>query len=468
MPGHHRVGFETLDTTVENEPASVHGDLPSWLSGTLVRNGPGIFDVDDVSLDHWFDGFSVLHAFSLADGEASYSCRPLASRALRHAREEGELGYGEFATDPCRSIFERVAALFQPTPTDNANVNVARLADRFVAMTETPLPVVFDPGTLQAEGSLPFDDELTGHHTTAHPHHDAVRGETINYHTRFGRKATYEVYRLPDGSLRRERIAQLSTDAGSYMHSFGLTGRYVVLAEFPLVVDPVSFVLDDAPFIEHYDWRPDRGTRLRVIDRSTGEQVAAPIADPVFAFHHVNAYEDGGEIVVDVSTYPDASVVDDLYLDRLHGAEARLADGALTRYRVDLEADHVEEETLVDETFELPRIAYGKRNMEPYRYAYGVGQRTSGFLDTLLKVDHETGKLRAWDQQDAYPGEPVFVPAPDGEAEDAGALLSVVLDAQAERSFLLVLDAATMEEQARVQAPHAIPFGFHGQFFGDA
>ena len=44
-------------------------------------------------------------------------------------------------------------------------------------------------------------------------------------------------------------------------------------------------------------------------------------------------------------------------------------------------------------------------------------------------------------------------------------ILSVVLDTNAERSFLLILDAGTFEEVARAEAPHHIPFGFHGQFF---
>jgi carotenoid cleavage dioxygenase-like enzyme len=58
----------------------------------------------------------------------------------------------------------------------------------------------------------------------------------------------------------------------------------------------------------------------------------------------------------------------------------------------------------------------------------------------------------------------VFVAAPGGEDEDAGVLLSVVLDADAERSFLLVLDAADLSELARASVPHHIPFSFHGQF----
>jgi carotenoid cleavage dioxygenase-like enzyme len=41
----------------------------------------------------------------------------------------------------------------------------------------------------------------------------------------------------------------------------------------------------------------------------------------------------------------------------------------------------------------------------------------------------------------------------------------VVLDPDAEQSFLLILDAHSWTERARAPVPHAIPFGFHGQFF---
>ncbi|MFB6375192.1 MAG: carotenoid oxygenase family protein, partial [Bradymonadaceae bacterium] len=64
-----------------------------------------------------------------------------------------------------------------------------------------------------------------------------------------------------------------------------------------------------------------------------------------------------------------------------------------------------------------------------------------------------------------YPGEPVFVPRAEAEAEDDGVLLSVVLDGEAGRSFLVVLDAATLEEVGRATVPHHIPLGFHGDYF---
>ena len=43
-------------------------------------------------------------------------------------------------------------------------------------------------------------------------------------------------------------------------------------------------------------------------------------------------------------------------------------------------------------------------------------------------------------------------------------LLSVVLDGRKGNSFLLVLDARSLDELGRAEVPHHIPFGFHGAF----
>ena len=58
----------------------------------------------------------------------------------------------------------------------------------------------------------------------------------------------------------------------------------------------------------------------------------------------------------------------------------------------------------------------------------------------------------------------MFVAAPGAEEEDEGVLLSVVLEGERGGSSLLVLDARDLSRLARVEAPHHIPFGFHGQY----
>ena len=46
------------------------------------------------------------------------------------------------------------------------------------------------------------------------------------------------------------------------MHSFGLTERWLVLAEFPFVVNPLALAFSGRPYIENYRWKPELGTRF--------------------------------------------------------------------------------------------------------------------------------------------------------------------------------------------------------------
>jgi beta,beta-carotene 9',10'-dioxygenase len=360
-----------------------------------------------------------------------------------------------------------VQSLFSPDVTDNPNVNLARIGERYIAMTETPMPIEFDPETLATIGPLEYADSLKGVATTAHPHYDPGRDELINYVARFSRVSDYVLYGLPAGGTRRREIARLPVKEPSYMHAFGMSGRYLILAEYPLRVSPLKLALSSKPFIENYEWRPSEPTRFRVIDRETGALRGTYETNAFFCFHHVNAFERGSaELMVDLVAYDDPGIIDALYLDAA-GPVGDLPVTELRRYTIDLNGGSVKSERLSEGTVELPRIDYARCNTHDYSYAYFTGA-DGGWLDRLVKVDVREGARREWSAPDCYPGEPIFVREPGADAEDAGVVLSVVLDAAAERSFLLVLDAGTFVELARADAPHHIPFGFHGDYLREA
>jgi beta,beta-carotene 9',10'-dioxygenase len=457
------LGFSTLEREAVVDELPLTGELPPWLGGSLLRTGPAKFEVGGQRMRHWFDGLAMLHRFTIDGGRVSYGNRFLESRSYRSAREQGRMVYGEFATDPCRSLFKRVQTLFSPGRAlpDNANVNVTRLGERFIAMTETPLPVQFDPRTLETAGVPPY--EVPGQLTTAHPHLDRATGGMLNYAAKLGRRSSYRFFEVGPRQTKPRVIASLPVDEPAYMHSFGLTERWLVLAEFPYVVNPLALALSGRPYIENYRWKPELGTRFTLVDRATGDATSGFQTDACLAFHHVNAYDDGGEVVVDLCAFADAGVIEDLYLDRLRAGKP-VAPATLTRFRLGLADRSVRRERLADEDIELPRINYGRCNERPHRYVWGTGLGTDGWLGKILKVDTAGGATISWAEPDCYPGEPVFVARPEAEHEDDGVLLSVVLDARAGVSFLLVLDAADLSELARAQAPHHIPFGFHGQF----
>ena len=454
-----RHGFDSLEEETRIGGLPVRGALPEWLHGSLIRTGPAKWEVGERTMSHWFDGLAMLHRFSFAGGEVSYANRFLETRAYRDASETGRISYSEFATDPCRSLYQRVTAMFSPKLTDNANVNLVKLGDRFVAMTETPIPVEFDADTLGAAG-VAYD--VPGQLTTAHPHLDRATGGMLNYAARLGPRSTYRFFLLEPHARTPKVLATKPVARPAYMHSFGLTPRWLVLAEFPFVVNPPALAFSGRPYIENYRWRPELGTRFHLFDRETGESSGPYEADARFGFHFVNAYEDGDEVVADICTFPDSGIVEDLYLERLRNGKP-VAQPSLERFRVAPGSGSVSLERLIDEPLELPRINYGRCNERPYRYTWGVGS-DGGWLDRIVKADVVDRRATIWLEEGCYPGEPVFVAAPEASEEDGGVLLSVVFDGRKGSSFLLVLDAASLEEVARAEVPHHVPFGFHGQF----
>jgi carotenoid cleavage dioxygenase-like enzyme len=455
-------GFETLESETRIEALPVVGEIPDWLGGSLLRTGPARFEVGERRLAHWFDGLAMLHRFAFAGGSVSYASRYLEGRAYRAAEADGEIAYSEFATDPCRSLFKRAMSLFQPALSDNCNVNLVRLGERFVAMTETPIPVEFDPVTLATAGVA---WKVPGTLSTAHPHEDHTGGGMLNYAAQLGPRSSYRFFRLgPDADAIPEVAATLPTRRPAYMHSFGLTDRWFVLAEFPFVVNPAALALSGRPYIENYRWRPELGTRFTLLERDGGEAHGPFATGPCFGFHHVNAFEDGdGNVVADICTFDDADIVRSLYLDQLR-ADRGIPAPALTRFTIAPDAGTVTFERLVDEPIDLPRIDYGRCNGRRYRYVWGAGTDGTGFFDRIVRIDVEERSSRTWHEHDCWPGEPVFVSRPDARDEGDGVLLSVVLDGAAGTSFLLVLDAATLSEVGRASVPHHIPFGFHGQY----
>lgn len=465
-PSRYRLGFTTLAEEASAAELPVRGALPQWLTGALIRTGPAKFEVGQRAFNHWFDGLAMLHRFGFAAGRVSYANRYLRSQAYDEAVATGTISRREFATDPCRSIFQRVASWFFPEPfTDNGSVNVAQWHDAVVALTETRLPVQFDPATLATVGLREYDRGVRGAIATAHPHFDRARNRHYSYLVDFGWRSHYRLLAIDDISGQETVLATVPVDRPSYMHSFGMTENYLILTEFPLVVNPLALLLSGKPFIRNYQWQPERGVRFHVIAKDGGRRVGTARSEAFFAFHHINAFEDGDDILLDIVTRADATIIDQLYLDRLRSDTSFDPTGTLMRYRID-PAMGVSSEQLSDVTLELPRFDYGRRAGARHRYVYGASQQSSGqFFDSLVKIDLDQHRTESWHEADCYPGEPIFVPAPDAANEDEGVILSVVLDTRREASFLLVLSATTFQELARAEAPNHIPFSFHGQYF---
>ena len=69
-------------------------------------------------------------------------------------------------------------------------------------------------------------------------------------------------------------------------------------------------------------------------------------------------------------------------------------------------------------TYVCPRFNYRQYNTKDYRFVYAVGSYDFGGQSDwpLVKFDIRERRSKVWSENDCYPGEPVFVPRPDGIA----------------------------------------------------
>ncbi len=466
-----QIGFGSTKTELNIDKLSILGTLPEWLSGDLIRNGPGTFIVGNEQYRHWFDGLAMLHRFSFDSGEVAYRNRFLDCKAYREAMDKKQIRYSEFATNPHFSLADRFKMIFQSPMTDSAKVSVAKIREKVLALSETSKQIQFDPETLDFIADFSYDSRVNRHVTTVHPQYDRFKKCDYNITTRFNRISRYRILQV--GENRKPKLeASIPVGEISYMHSFGMSPNYFILTEFPFQVNPLKILFSKKPFIENFKWKPERGTRIHVVNRESGSVENTLVSDPFFAFHHVNAFERDGLLFMDIVCYPDAEIIQSFYLDRIFEERQALQVGEFRRYSINLRDSTVSYEVLGNEGLELPRYDESALSLSgQYRYVYGVGvseQHPQSFYNQLVKLDIESQKSLTWYHDGCYPGEAVFIGKPERKSEDEGVAISVVLDEKKGNSFLLVLDASDFKELARAELPHPILFGYHGSYFDTA
>jgi len=434
-----------------------HGAPPAWLRGSVVRTCPAIFSLPGWRSEHWFDGLGAMFAFRLGP-EPRLDWRLLECEVTAQARE-GKARRASFGTPMRRPWWLR---LFQPVPqlTDNANVNVQPFGPGLVAMTEAPRQAAIDPQTLAVTGWLRYDDKLGGVSMTAHPLFDAARDLVVNMAPVFGAKPECILYQHRRGDLRREVVARWRAPQLPYLHSFGLSERHAVLVGHPFTVRPRSMLWSERPFVEHFRWRPQDGTRLVVFERNGGEARIVE-AEACFVFHVANAFDEADAVVVDALAYPDPGIVQELRVERLACPPAAKPD--YVRFRIP-RSGRASVERRLERCFDFPAIHYRRVAGRPHRYCWGADPWTADGVSSLHKLDVQTGAARAARLEGWFVGEPLFVPAPQSGAEDDGVLLAVASHATRDASALFVLDAASLDPLARAEADVSVPLGFHGTF----
>lgn len=327
-------------------PGKVTGTVPKWLKGVLLRNGPGSLKVGEYTFNHLFDSSALLHRFEISDGNVTYQRRFVQTEVYKKNKAAQRIVVTEFGTkavpDPCQSIFNRVAAAFNPAESlsDNSMISVYPFGDEYYTFTESPIIHRIDPKTLETMGKVNVSDYVSIVNHTSHPH---VMNDGTVYNVGLSitsRGPAYNVVcfsptRITIDDNGEEKELSMFDQATivatvpsrwflnpSYMHTFGITENYFIIIEQPLAISLVTMMacqIKQDAMIGCMKWHENENTLIHIVSKETGVVEKTFIAETFFYLHIINQFEtrDRNYLVIDICCYRDAKMLECMYVETM-------------------------------------------------------------------------------------------------------------------------------------------------------
>lgn len=460
VPGRAR-GFLSGASEIDDATVDLRGELPSWLTGTLLLNGPALWELPGGRLEHWFDGYGMWHALRIDAGGVRYRSRFCASESLRRSRAAGAPVFGEFGTPNPAGLLARIRAA---PATDNPAVVMSRHGSRWLSVTETPCLTYFDPVSLETLERLDLGRPGEAMHLMSAHGFTLADGSYLNVATELGPRCTIKLFRLAPDAVEPTVIARIKVPKASYLHAFALAPGHALVWETALRANALAMRFGRKSYADHFRWEPGRGSTIHAVALDSGA-VRSWRIPPMMAFHATQAWADRGDLVLEMAIYDDRQILEDLRLDHRRADRPLRGSVRHVRYRLREGRGEAEPETIMGAAIELQQVHPGRIGEGRARVCWGSGNGEQGeFGDRTHRIDLDSGAVTTWQRTDAMQLEPLFVPRPGGSEDDDGVLLVPTLADADETTVIGVIDARSMDCLAELRTPQIIPFGFHAAF----
>jgi carotenoid cleavage dioxygenase len=459
--------FSTLRFEGEIKDCEVVGQIPNDLQGTFYRLGGDWAYPPKFPYDVPFSADGYISCFRFKNGRVDYKGRfvhtPRYLANLAAGRQLFGIYRNRGADEP--SVKGLSSTVSNTTPVFHAG--------KLFATKEDARPIELDPHTLETRGEYTYGGKLNSLTLSAHPKIDPLTGEMITY----GYEATGEasldlfVYTIDKtGQVIKE--VRLQCPYVSEMHDMALSRTHIVIPCFPLTT--TKEWLASSPGALHWYWDERLPGYLLVLPRDGDAKDARWIKGSPHAMGHtLNALTEGNKLTVD-GTVSDANPYP-FFPNRDGSPWTPMTGGAsIRRWVVDLnQGEGWEEQPL------FPAASGGLPRMDDrfcslsYRWAYlgyfdpthpcAPSPRDFPVSNMLGRFDmHTPGKIDVFNLPDGTLQEACFAPKAGSTEEGDGYLVAVINSLVEPRSELLVLDAKTMQQTARVILPMRISEQVHG------
>lgn len=446
--------YAPVKQDVRTENLGVRGNLPPYLHGTYIRNGPNPQRPLPKSY-HWFDGDGMIHATHLMPqtNTAHYQNHMIQTSRTQSLPFPVTIG----SMTGIHGLFYLLLDKIRPfaPKTTSANTSIMHFADRVFALNEEDMPYELRVTKNGEVGTIGRIDIPPLKSMTAHPKYDDETQEL--YFINYDLMEPYVHVGCIDEDFRLTWHQEVEVQQPVMMHDFAMTHQYIILVDTPLTFKTTRMFQGETPIF----FDPSQTTRIGIVPKKCPLDMTRWIDMPntFGCFHVVHAYEKKDDIYLYLCQYENIDIM-----------FARTAEflPQVVEHRIHLPSGKITSRIIPQTNgSEFPTV---HPHILQCQYAW-VAMIKPGDAEHhfhgIAKINLQTGLV----QKIEYPvrcfgGEPVFVPNPNGQTEDDGCLLVYTHHERTQQSQLRVYDAKSMnyEPIAIVDIPHRIPYGFHGCF----
>ncbi|PYP90383.1 MAG: hypothetical protein DMG65_11750 [Candidatus Angelobacter sp. Gp1-AA117] len=439
--------------------------LPDFVRGTYYLNGPARFGAGEFSWRHWLDGDGMVSALRFEKEMIRVRSRYVRSRKFQEEQNAGRPLFRTFGTAfPGSQLNRAHNGLESPV-----NVSVYPFEGRLLAFGEQGLPWELDPETLETRGQFTFGGRLNDASPfSAHPKFDAETGEMFNFGIFFSAQTPrLYFYCLQNGEMRYRKSVPLEYPCS--VHDFSISSNYAIFYLSPYLLDINGLLKEGKTVMESLRWEPERGSRLLVLDRKTGEPIISLPVGNRHCLHLINSFEQGERLIVDVVEYDEPLYG---YYQPIPDLFSNVSQGGPVRLVIDLQSREIIERIALDylKAPDFPATD-PRRAMHSYDELWMLGISTTGrpgrkFFDQLVHArwdQHSVGDIYQCPPMRYLGGEPVFIGEP---GSGNGVVICQEFDAAARKSSFLVFEAARVAPGpvTRIPLDDLLYLGFHAGF----
>jgi len=221
---------------------SLVGSVPLDIEGTFFTNGPGKFEIGKDKIDHPYDGFGMVNAFTIESGTAIFRNRFINCDAYSKESRSKTLLFRRTFSNNGGGLFSNVIKLKRK---NLSNQNIIHYSDRLLTFHDSGIPYRLEGDSLRTYDSYTFKGNVKkDSNFQPYPKIDPSSGNLIGFSTTYKNTKSTNIQIIEiNQNITLESSKEFEVPFFTLFYDFTITENFYIFHATPANFDSLAYTL---------------------------------------------------------------------------------------------------------------------------------------------------------------------------------------------------------------------------------